>query len=183
MRKEVVLSGSGGQGLLMAGVLLGEAAALYENVNVTQSQSYGVQARGGASRSDVIISDEDINYAEIEEPDILLAISQEALEAYGPYVKEDAIIVVDQDLVYDLSVVKTTNKIYKFPITQIAYDNTKRSMLANVVALGILAELTGIVSPESLEKEVAQRAPAGTEELNKKALLGGINAVKMASAH
>ena len=130
--REIVLSGGGGQGLLMAGVLLGEAAALYENVNVTQSQSYGVQARGEACRSDVIISDEEIHYAEIEHPEILLAMSQDALNAYGPQIQKDAIVIVDSDLVYDLSVVKNTEKIYRFPITQIAYETTKKKILANV---------------------------------------------------
>lgn len=178
MRKEIVLSGNGGQGLLMAGVLLGEALAIYEGVNVTQNQSYGVQARGGASRSEVIISDEEINYAEIEEPDILLAMSQIALNEYGSKLKENALVIVDSDLVTDISVVKNTRNIYSIPITKIAVEETGRAMLANVAALGAVSALSGIVSKDSLEKEVGKRAPAGTEAMNLRALLGGMAAAQ-----
>lgn len=178
MRKEIVLSGYGGQGLLMAGVLLGEAVAIYENMNVTQNQSYGVQARGGTSRSEVIISDEDINYAEIEEPDILLAMSQSALNEYGPKVKDNALVIVDSSFVEDMSPVKNTSNIHKIPITEISRDRTGKAMLANVVALGALSTLGGVVTKGSLEKEIAKRAPAGTEEINLRALAGGITEAK-----
>lgn len=174
MRKEIVLSGYGGQGLLMAGVLLGEAVAMYEGMNVTQNQSYGVQARGGTSRSEVIVSDEEINYAEIEEPDILLAMSQSALNEYGPKVKENALVIVDSAFVEDVSAVKNTVNIHKIPITEISRERTGKPILANVVALGALANLSGIVTKGSLEKEIAKRAPEGTEEINLRALAGGI---------
>ncbi len=174
MRKEIVLSGYGGQGLLMAGVLLGEAIALYEGLNVTQNQSYGVQARGGTSKSEVIVSDEEINYAEIEEPDILLAMSQSALNEYGPKIKKDALVIVDSAFVEDLSVIKNTGNIHQIPITEVSREQTGKPILANVVALGALAKLSGIVSKDSMEKEIAQRAPEGTEIVNMRALAGGI---------
>lgn len=174
MRKEIVLSGYGGQGLLMAGVLLGEAIALYEGLNVTQNQSYGVQARGGTSKSEVIVSDEEINYAEIEEPDILLAMSQSALNEYGPKIKKDALVIVDSAFVEDLSVIKNTGNIHQIPITEVSREQTGKPILANVVALGALAKLSGIVSKDSMEKEIAHRAPEGTEIVNMLALAGGI---------
>lgn len=174
MRKEIVLSGYGGQGLLMAGVLLGEAIAVYEGKNVTQNQSYGVQARGGTSRSEVIVSDEEINYAEIEEPDILLAMSQSALNEYGPKVRKNALVIVDSAFVEDVSAVQNTDNIYRIPITEVSRERTGKPMLANVVALGALAKLSGIVSQGGMEQEIAKRAPEGTEDINMLALAGGI---------
>ncbi len=179
MRKELVLSGYGGQGLLMAGGLLGEAATIYEGVNATNNQTYGVTARGGESRSEVIISDEDINYAEIEHPDVLLAMSQSALNKFGPSIKDNALVIIDTMFVNDVSCVKNSANIYRFPITQIANEQAKKTILANVVALGIISALTGLVSKESLEKVILKRAPAGTEELNLKALNGGYLAAKL----
>ncbi|MCR4441481.1 MAG: 2-oxoacid:acceptor oxidoreductase family protein [Peptococcaceae bacterium] len=178
MRKEIVLSGYGGQGLILAGVLLGEAVAIHEGMNVTQNQSYGVQARGGECKSEVIISDEEINYAEIEHPDILLAMSQSALNEYGPEVKDGALVIVDSSFVKDISMINNTGNIYMVPITEIACAKTNKAILANVVALGVLSSLSGIVSEESLEKVILKRAPAGTEEINLRALAGGIYEAK-----
>ncbi len=178
MRKEILLSGYGGQGLIMAGILLGEAAVVYEDRNAVHNQSYGVQARGGECKSEVIISDEEIYFAEIDSPDILLAMSQSALNMYGPTVKENGVVIVDAGFVEDVSAVTSTANIYKLPITDISIEKTGKTILANVVALGALSSLTGIVSNESLEKEIAGRAPAGTENLNLKALREGSAAAK-----
>ena len=177
MKKEILLSGTGGQGLIMAGVLLGEAAVVYDGKNATQNQTYGVQARGGESASEVIISDADIDYAEITHCDVLVALAQSALKAYAKRIRDDAVVIVDSELTPDTSIVANSKNIYSFPITKIAIDATGKSILANVVSLGIVSALTGVVTREALEKEVAGRAPAGTEELNRKALAGGFDAV------
>jgi 2-oxoglutarate ferredoxin oxidoreductase subunit gamma len=158
--------------------MLGEAAVLYEGVNATQNQSYGIQARGGECRSEVIISDEEINYAEIEQPDVLLAMSQSALNAYGGKIKENGVVIVDAGLVEDLSSVKNTGNIFRLPITEISLEKTKKVVLANVVALGVLSALTGVVSKKSLERVILKRAPAGTEELNLLALSSGVLAAE-----
>ncbi len=178
MRTEIVLSGYGGQGLLMAGGILGEAAAIFQGLNATNSQTYGVQARGGESRSEVIISDEEINYAEIEHPDILLAMSQEALNRFAGTVKDNAMIIIDTGFVDDVSFINNTTNIVKLPITSIAIKETGRKILANVVALGVISTLSGLISEDSLKQAVLKKAPKGTEELNCKAMLGGIQAVK-----
>lgn len=178
MRTEILLSGTGGQGLLMAGVLLGEAAVVYGGKNATQNQTYGVQARGGESASEVIISDEDISYAEIDQADVLVALAQSALNAYAPRIREGAVVIVDSSLVTDTAPVTKTDRIYAFPITNIAMDATGRAILANVVSLGVVAALTGVVDCDALRREVARRAPAGTEEMNLRALAGGIDAVQ-----
>ena len=178
MRTEILLSGTGGQGLLMAGVLLGEAAVVYGGMNATQNQTYGVQARGGESASEVIISDEEISYAEIDQADILVALAQSALKAYAPRIREGAAVIVDSSLVTDTSIVSGTQRIFSLPITNIAMDVTGRAILANVVSLGAVAALTGAVDCEALRQEVARRAPAGTEEMNLRALAGGIEAAQ-----
>ncbi|MDW8191661.1 MAG: 2-oxoacid:acceptor oxidoreductase family protein [Synergistota bacterium] len=170
MRKEILLSGYGGQGLVLAGIILAEAAVLYEGKNATHNQSYGPEARGGASRSEVIISDEEVNYPEIESPDILLAMTQDAIDKYGGSVKEDGVVIVDTLYVKDLNPVSKVKSIYKFPITELSIRETGKPLSANVVALGILVEATKIVKRESLEKAVLNRVPPATREVNLKAL-------------
>lgn len=170
MRKEILLSGYGGQGLVLAGIILAEAAVLYEGKNATHNQSYGPEARGGASRSEVIISDEEVNYPEIESPDILLAMTQDAIDKYGGSVKEDGVVIVDTLYVKDLNPVSKVKSIYKFPITELSIRETGKPLSANVVALGILVEATKIVKRESLENAVLNRVPPATREVNLKAL-------------
>ncbi|MBC7330853.1 MAG: 2-oxoacid:acceptor oxidoreductase family protein [Synergistetes bacterium] len=176
MRKEILLSGYGGQGLVLAGIILAEAAVLYEGMNATHNQSYGPEARGGASRSEVIISDEEINYPEIDNPDILLAMTQDAMDKYGGKVKEDGVIIVDTLYVKDLSPGRGVKKIYEFPITQISIEETGKSLSANIVALGLIVEATGVVKRESLEKAVLKRVPPNTRETNLRALKAAFKA-------
>lgn len=167
-RYEVRLSGSGGQGLILAGVILAEAAAIYDDKNATQSQSYGPEARGGASKSEVIISDEEIDYPKATNLDLLLALTQESCEKYHHDLKDDGVLVVDSELVTKIPTGKF--KVYKLPITKIARENVGKAIVANVVALGALVEISKIVSHNALEEAVLSRVPRGTEEINKKAL-------------
>ena len=167
-RYEVRLSGEGGQGLVLAGKILAEAAAIYDNKNATQSQSYGPEARGGASRSEVIISDGEIDYPKAINLDFLLALTQEACNRYSKDLKDTGILLVDSDAVKKLPPTKA--KIYQVPIIEIARNEVGRVMVANIVALGIMQALTNIVSYEALESAVLARVPKGTEELNLKAL-------------
>lgn len=166
-RCEIRLSGEGGQGLVLAGKILAEAAAIYDDKNATQSQSYGPEARGGASRSEVIISDEEIDYPKATNIDLLLAFTQESCNRYWQDVKNDGILLVDADHVTQLPEGKFT--IHKVPIIDIAYKEVGRRMVANIVALGIIAALVKIVSVEALESAILARVPKGTEKLNIKA--------------
>ncbi len=170
-RYEVRLSGEGGQGLVLAGKILAEAAAIYDNKNATQSQSYGPEARGGASRSEVIISDAEIDYPKAMNIDFLLALTQEACNRYSKDLKDDGILLVDSDAVKKLPDVK--GKIYKLPIIEIARKEVGRVMVANIVALGVMQAITNIVTYEALESAVLARVPKGTEEMNSKALAIG----------
>jgi 2-oxoglutarate ferredoxin oxidoreductase subunit gamma len=173
-RIEVRLAGSGGQGLILAGVILAEAAGIHEAKFVAQTQSYGPEARGGASKSEVVISDAPIDYPKAIKPDVLLCLSQKACDTYIFDVKPGGTVIVDETLVPHLP----TSRAVAIPFTQIAREEVGRDMLANIVALGALATLTGIVSLESLAAAVLARVPQGTEELNKKALEAGINAAQ-----
>jgi 2-oxoglutarate ferredoxin oxidoreductase subunit gamma len=176
MRYEIRLSGAGGQGMILAGVILAEAAAIYDDKNATQSQSYGPEARGGASKSEVIISDEDIYYPKATHIDLLLALTQEACDKYINDLKPDGILVVDKDLVQQLPEGKFTT--YTVPILNIAQEKIGKVIVANIVALGVIVALSNVVSQSAIENAVMARVPRGTEELNRKALKAGFEAVK-----
>jgi 2-oxoglutarate ferredoxin oxidoreductase subunit gamma len=165
-RIEVRLAGSGGQGLILAGLVLAEAAGVFDGREVAMVQSYGPEARGGTSKAEVIISDEPIDYPLCTQVDLLLVLNQEACDVYSWDLKPSAWIVVDKDLVTH----PPSSRAIALPFTAVATEKLKKKMVANVVALGAIAELTGIVSRRSLERSLLSRAPTGTAELNKKAL-------------
>ncbi|RLC66322.1 MAG: 2-oxoacid:ferredoxin oxidoreductase subunit gamma [Chloroflexi bacterium] len=171
-RYEVRLAGTGGQGVILAGILLAEAA-IRDGRNVVQTQSYGPEARGGASRSEVIISDGEIHYPKVIEADITLCMSQQACDKYGCQMRKDGLLVLDSD---HISRAPTTRAV-RVPLTTLAREMTGREIVANVVGLGVLAGITGIVSPQALEAAIRERAPQGTAELNLKALTAGFEAV------
>ena len=165
-RYELRLSGSGGQGLILAGLILAEAAGIYDNKNVTQIQSYGPEARGGASKSEVVISESEIDYPKVTHPDLLLALTQEACDKYSPDLREEGILIVDSFRVKRVP----SPKAFSIPVTQIAKEEVGKELVTNIVALGIITELTGVVSREAVKRAVLDRVPRGTEELNRKAL-------------
>ncbi|RKX74166.1 MAG: 2-oxoacid:ferredoxin oxidoreductase subunit gamma, partial [Spirochaetes bacterium] len=166
---EIRLSGSGGQGLVTAGMVLGEAASLFDNKKVIQTQSYGAQARGGVVASELIISDEEITFPKPVKTDILLALSQLAYNRYIESVKPDSYTIVDSSLVK----YNPAKGVYPVPITKLAEEETGLKVTANVVALGVLSFLTGVVSYKALERALMSRIPPGTEDVNKRALQVG----------
>lgn len=168
-RVEIRLAGEGGQGMILAGVILAEAAAIYDDKNVVQTQTYGPEARGGASKSEVIISQEEIDHPEVINADVLVAMSQEACDKYASNLKKDGLLIVDSEKVRR---VPQTNAV-KLPITRLAMEATGKAITANVLSLGILVGLTNVVSRSAIEKAIMARAPKGTEELNQKALQRG----------
>ncbi|MFH1843245.1 MAG: 2-oxoacid:acceptor oxidoreductase family protein [bacterium] len=175
-RYEVRLSGEGGQGLVLAGKVLAEAAAIYDDKNATQSQSYGPEARGGASRSEVIISDEDIDYPKAVNIDLLLALTQESVNKYHSDLKSGGILLVDSDACTDLPEGDFT--VYRVPIIDIAREKVGKVLVANIVALGVLTELAGVVTREAVESAILARVPKGTEELNLNAFKAGVEAAQ-----
>lgn len=170
MRREVRLVGTGGQGLILAGIVLAEAAGLYDGKFVVQSQVYGPESRGGASRSDVIVSDRVIDYPKATVPEALLVMSAEAYAKFGNKVKPDGVLVYDSELV---DVTGGPARTIGLPLTRVARDEIGRAIFANMIALGALVELTGITSKEALEAAAAKRAPKGTAEKNLTAIRKG----------
>ncbi|MBI2953177.1 MAG: 2-oxoacid:acceptor oxidoreductase family protein [Chloroflexi bacterium] len=176
-RYEIRLAGLGGQGLLLAGLLLAEAAAIHEGKHAVQTQSYAPYARGGASASEVIISDKEIDYPRAQRPDIVVVLSQEAYDKYFRDLRNDGMLIVDSSTVEHIDTSKAYfYETYMVPLTEMARQATGREMTASMVALGVIAGLTDIVSQESLMAAITTRAPKGTADINKRAVQAGIDA-------
>jgi len=173
-RFEIRLAGSGGQGLIVAGIILAEAAGIYDGKAVCQTQSYGPEARGGASKAEVVISDAEIDYPKAIKPDLLLAMNQKSCDTYFFDLKPNGTLIVDSTFVKQLP----TTRAIPIPFTQIARTQVGKEMTANIVALGALAAITRVVSLTGLEAAVLQRVPPKTVDLNRKALEAGISAAK-----
>lgn len=176
MRKEMRLSGSGGQGVITAAIIFAEAA-VQEGKEAVQSQSYGPEARGGASKSEVIIDDAPIYHPHVGAPDLVLAMTQKAADKYYGDLKEDGILVLDEDLV---PTPPDFPHIIRIPITKLAVEEVGKSLFANIVALGALVRITGTVKFETIKDSVSHRVPPHTVEQNMKALQIGWDAAEKA---
>jgi 2-oxoglutarate ferredoxin oxidoreductase subunit gamma len=157
--------------LVLAGVILAEAAGIYEGKFVCQTQSYGPEARGGTCKAEVVISDAEIDYPKAIRPDVLLALNQKSLDAYLGDLKAEGVLLVDADLVREVPAAGAL----AIPFTRLAREAGKE-LTANIVALGALAAITRAVSPEALKAAVLARVPAGSRELNERALEAGLAA-------
>ncbi len=170
---EIRLSGSGGQGLILVSIILAEAV-VDEGKYVAQSQSYGPEARGGSSRAELIISPSYIDYPLVQKPNILLALTDEALEKYSYSVREDGMIIVDENISGKVHRVV----IKRFPIFKTARDVIKNDITANMICLGILNRLSVPVKSSLLEKRILSRVPPHTADSNLKAFHAGQNMVE-----
>jgi len=177
-RIEIRLSGSGGQGMVLGAIILAEAAAIYDGKNATQSQSYGPEARGGSSKSDVVISEGFIEYPKATRVDVLLAMTQESADKYCPDLRPGGLLIADEDMVAEMPEVE--GRAVRLPIVRLATETVGKRVVANIVALGALVKLTGVVSEEAVRKAVLARVPRGTEQLNAKALEVGFRAAEAA---
>jgi 2-oxoglutarate ferredoxin oxidoreductase subunit gamma len=175
-RYEIRLSGSGGQGLILMGIILAEAIGVYDGKHVAQTQSYGPEARGGSSKSEVIVSDEEIDYPKAMRLDLLLAMNQKSCDEFFPDLKPEGILIVDSTFVTQVP----TPKVFQIPFTRIAREKFRKEVVANIIALGALSQLTPIVSVKAIESAVLAKVPKGTEKLNRDALRAGMNAAKRA---
>ena len=170
-RIEVRICGFGGQGIVRAGVILGLAASIYAGKNAAQSQSYGPEARGGSCRSEVVISNSEIDYPKIEVPDVVVIMSQEAYRRYANEVKKDGLLIVDPEMVPEAER-SSPARVVQVPASKIA-DELGRRIVSNVVMLGALTALTKIVPVEAVEKAILSSVPKGTEDLNLSAFRKG----------
>ncbi len=172
-RYELRFSGSGGQGMILAGIIMAEAAAIYGDKNAAQSQSYGPESRGGASKAEVIISSQPIDYPKATSIDCMLAMTQEACTKYHHDIKQGGILLVDSEEVKNVP--KGNFRLYSFPIIGTAREELGKTIVANIISLGMITELTGIVPHEAIEKAVLSRVPPAFIELNKRALQIGFD--------
>ena len=171
MRVEIRLAGSGGQGLITAAIILAEAA-VGEGKHVCQTQSYGPEARGGACKAEVVLSDRPVHYPKTEHLDVLVAMTQEACDRYFHDLKDGGLLIVDADLVPSAP----TTAALSIALTRRVREALGRDVYANLAALGALVGASGVVGQQVLEAAVAARVPRGTEEPNRSALLLGLEA-------
>jgi 2-oxoglutarate ferredoxin oxidoreductase subunit gamma len=163
-KREVRFAGFGGQGIILSGHILGKAATLFEKKNAVFTQSYGPEARGGSCSADVVISDDTIYYPKVGLPDVLVIMSQSAWTTYGARIKPAGLLIVDEDLV-KLDTEPQGVTIFRVPSTHLA-ESMGKKIVANIVMLGAITALTGLVTYESMKESVLASIPAGTEELN-----------------
>lgn len=178
-RLRLVFSGSGGQGVITAAIILAEAAVIHEGMNATQSQSYGAAARGGATRSDIIISDQEINFPKVNQPNMLVCLTQDAYTGFGPEIRPGGILLSDSQFV------ETTRKVdarqIELPMYETIMDRIGKPIVFNICVLGALLGITNLVKPESVMRTLADRVPKDFVEMNQKALDIGIELGKSSS--
>ncbi len=167
-RCRLVFSGSGGQGVITAAIILAEAAVLHEGLNAVQSQSYGAEARGGATRSDVIIADTPIYYPKVLQPNVLVCLTQEAYNKFSGIIRPGGLLLTDSRYV------KTQRKVdalqRELPMYRSVLETIGKPIVFNICMLGALLSLTDLVRPESILKVLESRVPADFLEMNRKAL-------------
>ena len=175
MRTEIRIAGTGGMGVVLAGVIVGEAAVVHGGLNAVQSQSYGSEARGTAAKSEIIVSDKSIRYPKVRKADYSVLMSQKALEMYLKDAREDGVLIVDPDLVR-VDDIEGAYEVVKVPAMKIA-DNLGLRLISNMVMLGALVKKSGLFDLEVLEKAVADVVPEKTLDLNLQAIRAGADLV------
>ena len=171
-RCRLVFSGSGGQGLITAAIILAEAAVIQEGLNAIQSQTYGAAARGGVTRSDVIISDSEINFPKVTQPNILVCLTQEAYTSYYSIIRPGGLLITDSFLVHSQH--KADARKFNLPLYKSVQERIGKTIVLNICMLGALQALTEIVKPDSLLNVIRQRVPERFFEMNQNALYLGM---------
>ena len=182
MRTEIRIGGFGGQGVILAGIILGKAASLFDEKEAVQTQSYGPEARGGASKCEVVISDSKVDYPKVQSPDILIAMSNEALIKYIVDLKDNGTLIVDPGTT-DVEDVREfidehNIKVHEAPATKTATDEIGLKIVANIVMVGAITKITNVISKDAAIKAIEDTVPKGTEEKNIKAFEAGFNLVE-----
>jgi len=164
----MVFSGSGGQGVITAAVILAEAAVIVEGLNATQSQTYGAAARGGATRTDIIISDSQIHYPKVIQPNVLVCLTQEAYGQYQGIIRPGGLLLSDTRFVQ--SEMKVDARQVELPMYLTVMESIGKPIVFNICMLGALIKITGLVKPESIMTILEKRIPAGFVDMNRQAL-------------
>ena len=162
---EIRFSGLGGQGVLLAGVILGTAVTQYEGRYAAQTQSYGAETRGGPARSDVIVSDEKIHYPLLSRCDILVSMNQSTMKNDEKDLREASTLIVDEDLVEEIPSTKNL-RVFKVPATRSSQEAFKSKTFANMVMLGAVSKITSIAGSEALKSAISSLVPKETLQAN-----------------
>jgi 2-oxoglutarate ferredoxin oxidoreductase subunit gamma len=168
MRKEIRIAGFGGQGVVLAGYILGKALSIYAGLDAVMTQSHGPEARGGASSADLVVAEEPIAYPFVQQPDYLVVLSQEAYTKFRPTARPTVEVFIDKDLV----VPQDADLVYSIPATQLAEDLGRR-IVANVVMLGFFTTTTNLVDSQAMHKALESSVKAKTLSLNLRAFKAG----------
>ena len=166
-RTRIVFSGSGGQGVITAAIILAEAAVIHEGLNATQSQSYGAAARGGATRSDIILSSTEIGFPNVTQPNILVCLTQEAYTSFAPIIRPGGTLLTDSRFVKQER--KVDAKQLALPMYEQVMENIGKPIVFNICVLGALVGLTGLIRPKSVMQSIKDRVPPDFIEMNSKA--------------
>ena len=175
-RCRMVFSGSGGQGVITAAIILAEAAVLHEGLEAVQTQAYGAAARGGATRSDVIIADTPINFPKVNQPNVLVCLTQEAYTKFMGIIRPGGMLLTDPRYVKPALKVDAIQR--ELPMYESVMDKIGKPIVFNICMLGAVVGLTGVVKPESIIKTLETRIPAGFLEMNREALELGLELAK-----
>lgn len=172
-RMRMVFTGSGGQGVITAAIIFAEAAVLHEGLNATQSQAYGAAARGGSTRSDIIISEEEINFPKVIQPNMLVCLTQAAYNTYAAIIRPGGLLLTDSRFVKQERKVDAWQ--VELPMYKAVLDEIGKPIVFNICMLGAVVALTDLVRPESIMAVLKNRIPAGFLDMNRKALDLGID--------
>ncbi len=175
---DLTIAGVGGQGSILAGVILGSAAVTFDDKYATQTQAYSSELRGGFAATWVIIADKPVEFPRVTAPDILVAQAQDSINRFGEVLKPDGILIVDSDMVHEIP--PKVKHFYKVPATTIARNEIKIAVVANMIMLGALYKITGIVSQQALEQAITSSVPEGKEQINLEAFNLGAERVSAA---
>ena len=168
---EIRVAGFGGQGVIRAGLMLAMAAALYSGKKAVQTQSYGPESRGGACKSEVVVSEEEIDFPKVLQPDVLILMSQHAYDVYIDTIKRNGTVILDPDMIPTRKEERDIN-VFEVPATKIA-EKLGKSIVANVVMIGAFAAITQLIDAEALKKSVLANVPKETKQLNLEAFNQG----------
>jgi len=161
---DINIAGLGGQGSILAGVILGTAAVTYDKKFAVQTQAYSSELRGGFAATWVIVSDEPVNFPRVTTPDILVAQAQDAINRFAKVLKPKGLLIIDSDMIPEPPT--GIERVVRVPATSLARNELKAPVVANMIMLGALWQATSIVSREALEKAIADFVPSGKTKLN-----------------
>jgi 2-oxoglutarate ferredoxin oxidoreductase subunit gamma len=169
---QIKIGGFGGQGIVLAGYILGKAATLYDKKNATLTQSYGPESRGSSCSAQLIIGKDEIDYPKVSQPDVLMIMSQEAYDKFTPELAKGGTLLYDEDLAKPTNNFGKTTRVYSIPATRYAEELGKK-VVANIIMLGFFTAISGMIAPDAMKKSIRSSTPGGFEELNIKAFERG----------